>query len=127
MIIDIAPSAELYISNPSSEGALKESVGWMVAQGVDVINMSLSFTFSGPGDGTSPYSNSALKSIDAAVDGGIFGANSAGNGASGGQWFGNYLDADSDRWLEFSPGDESSALGLYNDRGAILQLRWEDD
>ena len=51
-----------------------------------MINYSMSWTFDGPGDGTSPDSVSPLKTVDYAVSQGIVWVNSAGN--SGEQtWF----------------------------------------
>ena len=43
----------------------------MIEHDVDIINMSMHWSWSGPGDGTSPYSNSPLKSVDTAVTGGV--------------------------------------------------------
>ena len=87
---DIAPEAEYYIANIASLGDLRNTVDWMVAEGVDVINMSLGFLFHGPGDGTTPFSNSPLRTVDAAVEGGIIWVNSAGNSAWA-NWFGAVL------------------------------------
>ena len=58
-IHDIAPDAQLYLASASSRGELSEAVDWMTAQGVDVINMSLSWPWDGPPDGSSPYENGA--------------------------------------------------------------------
>ena len=57
-IIDIAPDVSFYIANLSSSGDLRETVDWMVSEGISVVNFSISADFDGPGDGTSPYSNS---------------------------------------------------------------------
>ena len=82
-LFDIAPQADYYISDAGSYRDLLNTVNWMVSQGVDVINMSLAWGFDGPGDGTSYYSNAPLKSVDAAVTGGIIWVNGAGNSARG--------------------------------------------
>ena len=95
-LMDIAPDVSLYISNPVSNGDLKTAVDWMISQDVDVINHSIGIIWDGPGDGTSPYANSPLKSVDAAVSGGIMYANSAGN-EEGSSWFGAWSDPDADR------------------------------
>ena len=68
---DIAPEATYYIANPISYGDLAVAVDWMIDHDVDAINYSLGEIWSGPGDGTSPYSNSSLRTVDAAVAGGI--------------------------------------------------------
>ena len=80
-VLDIAPSVELFIANPGSDGDLQDALDWMIAQDVDVINHSVSHLFLGPGDGTSPFADSPLKAVDRAVDNGIVWVNSAGNAA----------------------------------------------
>ncbi len=125
---DIAPEADYYIANVWSFGDLLETVEWMESEGVDVINMSLGFLFNGPGDGTTPYSNSPLKTVDAAVSGGIIWVNSAGNQARA-NWFGSYSDTDTNNVHEFSAtGDECNGVRIDLDpfEGFTAQLRWED-
>ena len=130
LIFDVAQEATYYVSNGRmSHGDLQNTVNWMVAQEVDVINTSLDFGWVGdPGDGTSPWSDSPLHSVDIAVAGGIVWATSAGNGgASTGSWFGGFSDRDSDGWLEFSGADETNRF--HSKAGDFLSfgVRWEDD
>ena len=125
-VVDVAPDVSLYIADPNTFGDLRDAVDWMIAEGVDVINQSLSWTFDGPGDGTSPRENSPLRSVDRAVAGGITWVNSAGN-EHGDAWLGDYLDADDDGLIEFQGMDESNAVlpgGLIN--RLRFQLRWDD-
>ena len=124
-IVDVAPEAALYISNPNSFGDLRASVDWMVAQGVDVINYSAGWTWDGPGDGTSPFMDSPLRSVDAAVDGGIMWASSAGNNAMK-TWYAEFSNPDSDDWLNFNANDERNDVYLEAGKRFIVQLRWED-
>src|SRR5689334_12765399 len=65
-VVDIAPGVEIYLANPISGLDLLATVQWMASQGVKVINYSVGAGYEGPGDGTSPYSDSQLKSVDAA-------------------------------------------------------------
>ena len=53
-LMDIAPGASLYISNPISATDLQTAVDWMAGQGVQVIAYSIGWRPHGPGDGTSP-------------------------------------------------------------------------
>ena len=125
-LLDIAPDAGLYIANPISVGDLRSTVNWMVEQDVDVINMSVGWVWDGPGDGTSPYSNSPLRSVDAAVSGGAMWANSAGNEAET-TWFGAFSDPNSNRWLNFddgAAGDEFNEVYLEAGEEFSAQLRW---
>ena len=133
-LLDIAPGVDLYISNPASWGDLKNAVDWMVSQDVDVVNHSISWFWSGPPDGTSPYATSPLISVDAAVSGGAMWAGSAGNeGLS--TWFGDFENPDSDIWLNFSGGvggasdlpDATEYNPVSLDAGEVLTvaLRWQ--
>ena len=123
-LLDIAPDATLYIANPKSAGDLKATVDWMVAQGVDVINQSLSWTWGGPGDGTAYYSNDPIRSVSAAVTGGAMWANSAGNAARD-TWFGPFSDSNSNNNLNFDGDDETNNVCLTAGEEFIAQLRWE--
>ena len=124
-LLDMAPDATLYIVKPLSRGDLRSSVDWLVAQDVDVINMSLDWFWDGPGDGTSPDSNSPLKSVDAAVTSGAIWANAAGNAARD-TWFGAFSDPDFDRWMNFVGADESNEVRLEAGKPFQAQLRWND-
>ena len=124
---DIASEATYYIANPISLGDLANVVAWMTDHDVDIINHSVSRIWSGPGDGTSPYSNSTLKTVDAAVAGGITWVNSAGNEATA-TWHGTFADTDADGWHNFSGDDECNNLkfGLQAGKTYTAQLRWDD-
>ena len=127
-LFDIAPLADYYIADASSYRDLLNTVNWMVSQGVDVINMSLAWGFDGPGDGTSYYSNAPLKSVDAAVTGGIIWVNGAGNSAKG-SWYGAFEDSDSDGLHQFNAsGNECNRVTIDLDplEGFTAQLRWAD-
>ena len=124
-VFDIAPEATYFIANAVSFWDLKETVGWMVEQGVDVINMSLSWEWTGPGDGTSPFSFSPLRSVDQAVDGDILWVNSAGNEATR-TWFGPFQDADSNGIHSFGADDECNSMELRAGRLYYAFLRWDD-
>ena len=124
-VIDIAPVVSLYIANPVSRGDLQATVDWMVSQGVSVISYSTSWTFDGPGDGTSPYEVSPLKTVDRAVDSGIIWVSTAGSYARR-SWFGPYSDRDSDGFIEFNrDGVELNKVVLSEGDVIRGQLRWE--
>lgn len=130
-LIDIAPAVSLYIANPISPGDTVRTVDWMVSQGVQVINRSMSYPFQGPGDGTSPYSWSIFNSVDRAVDGGIVWVNSAGNYARQSYFSKSptiYTYTSSTGNVDFLAFDgvDDKDNGLLGRRNIAVQLRWDD-
>ena len=111
IVFDIAPDATYYISNAHTRGDLKSAATWMVEQGVDVINMSGDYAWDGPGNGTSPFSDSPIRTVSSAVTGGVTWVNIAGNHA-GKTWFGEFSDVDSDGWHGYIGGDECNGITL---------------
>ena len=126
-IIDIAPEVSLYIANPQSRADMQDVVEWMASEGVAVINQSQNWLLDGPGDGTSPRSNSPLRTVDLAVARDITWVNSTGNTARN-TWFGGYEDPDGDRIISFASGlnDEFLDIPVGECRRYTIQLRWED-
>ena len=128
-VMDIAPGASLYISDPQSLGDLRDAVDWMISEGVSVINHSRTWLFDGPGDGTSPFSISPLNTVDRAVAAGIVWVNAAGNSAQR-TWFqrGPFaystisVDGESVRVLNFEASNFKNRFQLWGS----LQLRWDD-
>lgn len=130
-LIDVAPEVQLYIANPVSLGDLRNAVDWMVANGVHVINHSISGIYQGPGDGTSYFSNGMIRSLDAGVSGGIAWINSGGNSAQN-VWYGTFNDPDGDGSHNFTPRDEGNTFFLPFDRDSARAsrvtafMRWDD-
>jgi hypothetical protein len=124
-ILDMAPQVSLYVSNPSSATDLLLTATWMVEQGVTVINRSMGVSYQGPGDGTSPFSNSIFATIDAAVSGGALFANSAGNSGHV-TWYGAFSDTDTDGFHNFSGTDETNNINLVAGQTVFVELRWDD-
>ena len=130
-VFDIAPGAELYIANPESRGDVKDTAEWMISQGVTVVNYSIAWLWDGPGDGTSPFSDSPLRTVDAAVAGDILWVSAAGNAATE-TWFSRrYADADNNGFIDFGRTadgrlDNHNPVGLTRGRRFVAQLRWDD-
>ena len=125
-LTDIAPNVHLYITNAYSPGDLQNAVTWMAGQGVQVINASLGWSYDGPGDGTSPYSNSPLNIIDQAVANGITWINAGGNEA-GNVWYGAPVDPNNNGWLNFQGQSEVNRLAVAEGDPIIAVMRWDDD
>jgi hypothetical protein len=126
IIYDMAPSAQLYIAQPSHSSAadVLAAVNYFQSQGVRIINRSLAGELDGPGNGTGPLASIA----DQAVAKGMTWFQSAGNSGGpndagiGGYWRGSWADTDNDGWIDFTPGDEGQ--GFYC--GFTMGLRWSD-
>ena len=128
-VIDVAPEVQLYIANPRTSGDLSDAVDWMVSNEVNVINRSLGDWYQGPGDGTSYYSDGTLRSVDAAVSGGIVFVNSAGNDAQE-VWYGPFHDPDGNNWHNYTSDDESNHFYLEfdgdNPERVRAFMRWDN-
>ncbi len=126
-VVDIAPDATLYIANPGTWGDLQNTADWMAGQGVEIINYSVGWTHYGSrGDGTSPFSDSPLNTVDRAVANGITWVNAAGNSA-GDTWLGSYSDNDGDGLISFNNSTaEINPIVLRECRRYTFQLRWAD-
>ena len=130
-LVDVAPEVELYIANPMSRGDLRDAADWMAEQGVQVINMSLSWSFDGPGNGSSPSQDSPLKTVDSAVSSGIIWVNSAGNYATT-TWYGRFSDPDGNGFHNFAPPNVASnsfrlESSIYDVPDITAFMRWDDE
>ena len=125
-VADVAPDMELYISNPYSLGDLRNAVDWMVGQGVQIINVSLGYPYDGPGDGTSPDSDSPLRTIDAAVSNGITWINSGGNDAQN-AWYGTFRDPTNEGIHHWSDRDLGNTFALHEGETFAIFMRWDDN
>ena len=126
-VMDIAPEASLYIAAPWSLGDLRTATDWMVSQGVSVIVHGVIYEYDGPGDGTSRFSNSSLKTVDRAVSGGIVWVNAAGNQGQS-TWFGDYsiVNVNGNKYVAFNGSDIFNDMTLEAWDWITVQLRWED-
>jgi hypothetical protein len=129
IVHEMAPDAELYFANFSTEVELANAVAWLGAQGVQVINASWGYFTSGPGDGTGIVDDIIADSVDA----GVFWSVAAGNHAAK-HWSGPFVDSDSNGFHEFaqSPLDEGNqvmgaffGLSFAGERIAG-ELKWND-
>ena len=125
LVMDVAPKAALYIANPQSPATLRDTVEWMVSEGVVVIDHSMGWLWDGPGDGTSQRSDSPLNTVNYAVQNGITWINGVGNERKS-TWFGIFADYDKDSVLNFDVDTNSNYVQLVEGEPFTLQLRWND-
>ena len=123
---DVAPNVTLYIANPLTTGDFRSASDWMTGQGVTVINLSGSWTPRNPGDGTSPFSNAPLKTVDRAVAGGAVFITSGGN-AGRRVWYGIFADPDGDRWHNFNDQVEANQFTVTESKKVSAFVRWDGD
>ena len=124
-LMDVAPGVQLYIATPFSYLDFRQTVDWMTSQGVTIMNFSAGTLWDGPGDGSSPYSDSPLRTVDAAVSNGAMFAMAAGNhGAS--TYLGAFVDSNADLWAEFPSGVDDNSVFLSAGETVRIQLRWQD-
>lgn len=90
-----------------------------------VINLSLGYLPDGPGDGTSPYGDSPLRTIDAAVSHGITWVTAGGNAATT-TWYGTFSDTDGDGNHNFTPTDEGNTFEVPGGGDVTIHMRWDD-
>ena len=128
-LLDIAPGVAVYVAKPSpgSLGDLAAIADWMVDEGVSVINYSADRTWDGPGDGTSPFSNSPLRTVDRAIDAGVLWVNAASNTAET-TWFEDpdFIDGETVGFNQFAPSTIENFLYLEAGDRIVVQLRWDD-
>jgi hypothetical protein len=129
IVHEMAPGAEMYLANFSTEVELANAAAWLTSQGVRVINASWGYFTSGPGDGTGIVD----EIIEDSVNSGVFWAVAAGNHVSQ-HWSGQFTDTDSNGFHEFSqsPLDEGNqVIGSFfgytlPGEEIVAELKWND-
>ena len=129
-VYDIAPEAEYYIASVSQDRFyhfdLKGIVQWMNGEGVSVILFTHDGGWSGPGDGTSAYPDSELKTLDSAVSQGMTWISPTSDRALD-TWTGFFRDMDGNNVHEFAHGVECNDVALGPNSTFSAQLRWNDE
>ncbi len=130
-VYSIAPDATYYVASVHSSIDLFAAVRWMVESEVDVIESSVLWSWSGPGDGTSPLPLSALNTVDDAIEGGAVWVAPAGNDGKA-TWFGDVSlveDDDGRQFHNFDAEGEDECNGVEIESGTFYYalLRWEGE
>ena len=124
IVHEMAPGAELHLICVDTLVGLAKAAGYARANGISVINHSVSWFNTSRGDGSG-----GAATPDAIVAGaraaGILWVNSAGNRGQQ-HWSGTFTDADGDGWNEFAPGDEGNTVTFGRYEGACIRLKWDD-
>lgn len=123
-VIDMAPSASLYLATVTSAADTLAALNYFAANGVRVVTRSTTGRYDGPGDGTGPI---ATVIENGAVAKGMFYLNAAGNSAGrnghpGSYWRSGWVDTDNNGWFNFPDGTEVMRWDCSYQNG----LRWND-
>jgi hypothetical protein len=131
IVHDMAPDADMSLHRVTTTIALSKAIDQAIADGADVITMSLSWNSGGPGDGTGTMADIVKK----ARDQGIVFFKSAGNQANT-TWSGTFVDQPLNafvyhnwggpKWANFvGPGNGSC---YFISAGSVISgnLHWDD-
>ena len=120
IVHDVAPEADLVFLT-FNDDRMGEMLDWLIANEVDVVNMSLEWT-DGPLDGT----HFSAEHIQRGIDAGITWIVAAGNSAKR-HHVGTTVDLDGDGWVELmSPATEFNEFSMAAGASADLLLTWDD-
>jgi hypothetical protein len=124
IVYEMAPGAQLFLICFETEVNLAQAEAYAKAQGIKVINHSVSWFNSSRGDGSGGPGTPDAIVADARANG-ILWVNSAGNHAQE-HWSGPFMDTDGDVFHNWAPGDEGNDFLLPG--GAIMcaALKWDD-
>lgn len=106
IIADMAPRCDMTLIAVNSPMEVQQAIDYIIAQRFQVVNMSAGFA-DGPFDGTHPVS----QAVNRARNAGIIWVNAAGNQAQE-HWQGQWMDLNSDTWLEFEGSQSAINLDL---------------
>ncbi|MBN1190588.1 MAG: PD40 domain-containing protein [Dehalococcoidales bacterium] len=121
IVYDMAPGAQLYLVNFSTEVELGVAVNWLIDEQVDIITHSIGWPISGPGDGTGPV----CQVVDDARANGILWVNSVGNLPQR-HWQGNFTDTNGDGIHEFASEDIGNTIFISGNLPVTIALKWDD-
>jgi subtilisin family serine protease len=124
IVHEMAPGAQLHLICADTLVGLAKAAAYARAQGIAVVNHSVSWFNTSRGDGSgAPATPDAIVAEASAA--GILWVNSAGNRGQQ-HWSGVFTDADGDGWHEFAPGDEGNTITFGKYEGGCIRLKWDE-
>ncbi|MBK5225530.1 MAG: S8 family serine peptidase [Thermoleophilia bacterium] len=120
IVHDVAPGAQLYLVNFSTDVELGNAVDYLITQGVDVVSASWGFYGSFRGDGQGDIDDMVQRANAA----GITWANASGNAVQT-HWSGHFTDANNDTWHEFATGDIGNDISASAGSSFDFYLTWD--
>lgn len=123
IVYDEAPGAQLFLICINSEVTLGRAKDYAKANGISIVNASLSFYNTSRGDGSGEPGTPDAIVADARANG-ILWVNSAGNSAQR-HWSGSFGDPDNDGFLNFTAGDEGNSVAVPAGVVVCVYLKWD--
>jgi len=122
VVADEAPAAQLYLICVDGLPALARAEAFVVAHGIRIVNHSVGWFNTGPGDGSGGAGTPDAIVADARAHG-VLWVNAAGNEVSH-YWRGTFTDADRDGFLDFAPGENGNFVSVAPGGSVCAFLRW---
>lgn len=120
IVHDVAPEASLYLVNINGLTTFENAARWAIAEGIDVISLSMSFFNASFYDGTGPFK----RVMDELAAAGVVLATSSGNYANQ-HWSGPYVDADLDGRMDFD-GRNYLEVSFNNAGSKSVTVNWNE-
>lgn len=122
VIAAVAPAARIYLICVDGLPALARAEAFVVAHGIRIVNHSVGWFNSGPGDGRGGPGTVDAVVADARAHG-VLWVNAAGNETAR-HWRGTFSDTDGDGLLDFAPGDDANFVLVPAGGFVCAYLRW---
>jgi subtilisin family serine protease len=122
VVADEAPAAQLYLICVDGLPALAQAEAFVVAHGIRIVNHSVGWFNTGPGDGSGGAGTPDAIVAHARAHG-VLWVNAAGNEVQR-YWRGAFTDADGDGLLDFAPGENGNFVSVPPGGSVCAFLRW---
>lgn len=122
VVQDMAPRAQLVLICANTTTAISYAVDYARNSGIRIINHSRGSYVAGRGDGTGPWIQQIVANARASD---ILWVNASGN-AGLAHWSGRFVDADRDRWHNFTRRDETNEVIVPGGKTFCAELKWDN-
>src|SRR5262249_20368413 len=123
IVHEMAPGAQLYLICVDSELTLAAAKDFVIANGIKIVNHSVSWYGTSRGDGSGGAFSPAAIVADARAHG-VLWVNSAGNDAQS-HWAGTFTDLNGDDLEHFPGGDFENRVTVAPGETGCAVLRWD--
>jgi subtilisin family serine protease len=124
VIAAVAPAARIYLICVDGLPSLARAESFVVAHGIRIVNHSVGWFNTGPGDGSGGAGTVDSIVTDARAHG-VLWVNAAGNETAR-HWRGSFMDANQDGFLDFAPRDDDNYVLVPPGGSVCAFLRWHE-